>query len=234
MVNSISGSTILPFKQRLSGHQSDFKKSQQNLEQRKTCPILFAAFAKYGLESFKFEIIEKLKPEIEIVRQQEESYIKSLNPEYNICTEPTRGGSPNKGRKLSQEWKDNIGKKSSEYKHSPEVRAKLGLNNKLNACSIRIWKDDFEFIGSAVECDEIIGKGSGYIQFLLSKAKRAEWKAERLKPQGIKVKISNDEESYIFNSLSACDKYFNMWRGYTSTTILNKRLILDKYNYEFV
>lgn len=40
----------------------------------------------------------------------------------------------------------------------------------------------------------------------------------------------------IFDSYSKCDKYFNMWRGYTSELVnkKSKQLIKQLYNWELI
>lgn len=64
--------------------------------------MLHNAFKKYDISNFKFEILEIIEDK-SIIRLREEFYIKTLNPKYNICKEPSKGGSPNLGRKLSKE-----------------------------------------------------------------------------------------------------------------------------------
>ena len=63
------------------------------------------------------------------------------------------------------------------------------------------------------------------------------WKIDKLNTQKKKIKviIENDEE-IIFNSYSECDKYFDMWRGYTSELVnrKSKELIKNKYNWELI
>lgn len=67
------------------------------------------------------------------------------------------------------------------------------------------------------------GKFRGYIINVLSKQSR-------------KIKIFKDSEELIFNSFNECDRYFNMWRGYTSTLINKKikNLFIEKYEYELI
>ena len=63
------------------------------------------------------------------------------------------------------------------------------------------------------------------------------YKVEVIKTQKKKIKVYIENEIKIFKSYSECDKFFNMWRGYTSTLIndkLTSKLIIDKYKYEIV
>ena len=71
---------------------------------------IWDAYDKYGIESFKVEILEVLndKSHYEIL-EREEYYIQTLNPVYNVCKFPTVSGKPNLGKKLSEEWKQKIG-----------------------------------------------------------------------------------------------------------------------------
>ena len=48
--------------------------------------------------------------------------------------------------------------------------------------------------------------------------------------------IFKDSEILEFNSYNECDRYFNMWRGYTSELIHKKddSKFLDKYKYELI
>lgn len=92
------------------------------------------AYNKYGKDNFKFEIIEFVELKENLIKR-EQFWIDyySINNLYNIC--PTAGNSL--GRKLSNETKNKIGKKSKNRKFSkecllnksinPKNRAKLGL-----------------------------------------------------------------------------------------------------------
>jgi group I intron endonuclease len=82
------------------------------------------AYNKYKLENFKFEVIEYCDNIIE----KEQYYLDILKPEYNI--------NPNaftcKGRKLTQEHKDKIGKSNSNIKRSDELKKRWSLIKKNN------------------------------------------------------------------------------------------------------
>lgn len=47
---------------------------------------------------------------------------------------------------------------------------------------------------------------------------------------------SIDNEEIIFNSYGECDRYFDMWKGYTSELLQkkSKQLIKNKYDYEII
>ena len=59
---------------------------------------------------------------------------------------------------------------------------------------------------------------------------------EKLSEQKKKIKVFIENDILIFNSFNECDKYFNMWSGYTSnlTHKVNKQKFLDKYKYEII
>ena len=57
---------------------------------------------------------------------------------------------------------------------------------------------------------------------------------EQVNKAGI-YKITNTITNDFY--IGSCDKYFNMWRGYTSTLINKKdsdKLIIDKYKFELI
>lgn len=74
------------------------------------------AWNKYGVENFKFEIIEKCEKENLILREQ--YFINSLNPEYNIC--PIAGTSA--GRKLTEEHKKKLSISNTGQKRSEQTK----------------------------------------------------------------------------------------------------------------
>ena len=83
------------------------------------------------------EFIEIMNNATELqIHEREGFYIRTFKPEYNICQEPEASGSPNKGKKLTKEWKDNIAKKSEQYRHSGKTYKKVIQNNKNNACKL--------------------------------------------------------------------------------------------------
>ena len=58
------------------------------------------------------------------------------------------------------------------------------------------------------------------------------WKITKLTNQNKIIKVTIENTKLIFNSYSECDKYFDMWKGYTSSQVIKNQLILDKYKYE--
>lgn len=53
------------------------------------------------------------------------------------------------------------------------------------------------------------------------------YKITKLSKQSKTIIVDNIE----FDSFAECDRYFNMWRGYTSQCVKRKELILDVYDY---
>jgi group I intron endonuclease len=117
------GSTRSTFYRRITGHITALNRDEHANER------LQHSYNKYGIENF-FVFIKPLKCSDFEILQREENLIKRLKPYYNICQEPTKGGKPNKGRKLSQSWKDNIAEKSKQYKHSEDTLKLVTENNK--------------------------------------------------------------------------------------------------------
>lgn len=233
------GSTYEGFRARYYKYKSSYKLYKKE-KGRNVHPHLFRAFDKYGWDNFEYKIIEILDlPKIEI-RIIEEEYIAKLDPHYNICKEPSKGGSPNQGRKLSQEWKDNIGKKSKLYKHSDniEVLAQVSQKNKDTSSIYRIEKEGVVFEGSLTDCTNIIGCHEtsilNWIRRTYNTRDYKGWKVTLLRTQKKKIKVNMENESITFKSLGDCDKYFKMWRGYTSTMTLRNELLLQKYSYEIL
>lgn len=205
-------------------------------------PKLWNAYDRYGIENFEVEILEILNNKTsEEILQREEFFIHKLNPEYNTCLYPTCGGKPNLGRKLSEEWKRHIGEKSAKYKHSEETLKKISENNKKNACKLKFinevtfeelnfnsWEDASKYFKVTSAAVQNAYKRTGYFQKF--------WKIEKLSTQKKKIKVFLENEEKIFDSYSDCDKYFNMWRGYTSELTKKKsnQLIKGKYNFEIL
>lgn len=233
------GSASRNFKERFKEHCRYYEQWINDEIDRCHTPLLWNSFKKYGIENFQVEILEILngKSECDILKQ-EEYYIQLLFPEYNICQFPTQGGSPNKNRKLSEEWKNNIAKKSSQYKHSEETLKLVTKNNKNNATKLKFYNDTEElFFESWKEASIYFNVSSSAIQnsFKLKNIWK-DYQIDKLSTQSKKIKVFIDNQEILFNSYNECDKYFNMWRGYTSTLLKSKnnKLIIDKYSYELI
>lgn len=229
------GSTRGTFYKRFKEHITDFY-LWKNVYRRANCPILYNAFNKYGIENFSFSLIEQITEDI-LIRKKEEELIQTLNPHYNICKFPTQSGIPNLGRKLTDEWKNKIGEKAKLYKHKNNkvVYTKKVKQNKDLSSKFRLFKDSGEeFIGSAKECDEILGYRSATSKIIKGVVNRLGWKVERLTNQKKKIKLISSDEEIILDSFGLCNKFLNMWNGYTSEQVRrNKNKLLD-YNYELL
>jgi len=237
------GSTTESFRKRLYRHLSDYNKWGKGLK-KATSPILYKAFDKYGFENFQFsclEVLDNKKSSIEnktLVCILEEKYIKELNPNYNICKFPTLSGCPNLGRKLTQEWKDNIGKKSILYKHknNQEVYQRKSIQNKELSSIYKLKRGDEEFIGSLKECCIFLNIDLSTLLKWVSgiNNSRDKWIVEKIKSQKKKIKVFLENKEMLFGSFYQCDKYFNMWKGFTSTQIVNKKDKILNYDYELL
>ena len=61
------------------------------------------------------------------------------------------------------------------------------------------------------------------------------WFITQATTQKKKIKVVFENNTIIFNSFNECDRYLNMWRGYTSTIVTRKiTLLKDKYRYEII
>lgn len=229
--NFYIGSASRNFKERFKEHSSYYIQYQMGLLKRKHNPILWNAFNKYGIENFKVEILEVINIE-NIILTREEYYINILNPSYNICKTPTKGGSPNKNRKLSNNWKNNIKEKSKLYTHSSETLKLVTENNKKNAVKLHFKLDNtILFFNSWIEAANYFNVNPNTL--IVSFTRKQCWykyEIKKLTTQIKQIKVDN----MIFLSFNKCDRYFNMWRGYTSTCVKYNRLIMDKYKYELI
>jgi group I intron endonuclease len=82
---------------------------------------------KYGIDNFKFEVIELCNKKELLIKEQ--YYIDTLNPDYNICL--IAGNSL--GVKRSEEYKENQRKIQTGLKHIPhseETKRKISESNK--------------------------------------------------------------------------------------------------------
>ena len=225
------GSTSRTFKKRFKEHCRYYEQFELGELKKLQNPILWRAFKKYGIENFKIEVLELIQ-DSKTILEKEEFYIQTLQPVYNICQHPTKGGSPNKNKKLSTEWKNNIRINSGLYKHSPETLELVINNNKNNAIKLKFISDKEElFFNSWIEAEEYFGITSSAIKVSFKRKQRwKQYQIIKLSNQSNKIKINNQ----LFDSFNECDRYFNMWRGYTSTCVKFNKLILDKYTYELI
>lgn len=148
----------------------------------------------------------------------EEKFISLFNT-LNIAKEPTKGGSPNKGIKLSKEWKINL-HKNKIYKHDKETLEKVTENNKKGASKLIFRKaDEVIKFNSWIEASEYFEvKGIHYFRGTLTKYK--DWTIEVERSQKKKVILEFTDGIKEFNSAGECDRFLNMWRGATSHYLL--------------
>lgn len=231
------GSTYRDFKERFKEHCGMYNIYLKE-GGRIALPILWTAFNKYGLNSFKAEILEIMDDASDQeILNKEEYYIKLLNPEYNVCQEPSKNGSPNKNKKLSEEWKKKISEKAKLYKHDKETLALVTENNKQNACKIKFIKDsevlEFSSWVEAAKHFNVLSKSAMITAYSKNKTYHG-YKIEKLSKQAKTIKLYyENNEIKIFNSFNECDRFLNMWRGYTSEQYNRKKTVLkDKYKFE--
>lgn len=247
IVNTINkhfyiGSSDRQFKERFKEH-CRYYEQYKNQEKRNMHPKLWNAYDKYGIENFSVEIIEVMNGKTtEEILKREEYYIQTLKPEYNICQYPSCGGKPNLGRKLTDEWKAHISEKSKLYKHSKETLQKVIKNNKENAIKLTfVSKHDSNIVhnfNSWKEAQDFfkLKTSSNLITAYNKKGCWRDWNIIKLTTQKKKIKVFLEDSEIVFNSYSECDRYFDMWRGYTSELLKkqSKQLIKNKYEYELL
>ncbi len=223
------------FRNRFVCHQRQFERWL--IRRKNACIKLFQAFAKFSIENFKVEILEIMVGDRNIL-EREEYYITTLHPEYNICQTPTKSGLPNKGRKLTKEWKEHIAEKSKLYKHDAETLKKVTNNNKQNACRITLQNENETLhFNSWVEVGKYFGlTNSRNIQIVYKNNKKYKgYTIIKESSQRKKIKVFFDDDIKIFNSFNECDRALDMWRGYTSTMYTrNMSLLKDKYRYKVI
>lgn len=119
---------------RLEQHKNGFRSSRH----------LQNAIQKYGIENFKFEVLEECSPEDNIAT--ENYFIKLFRPEYNIAPQAgsvlgykfnakqkakrsamLKGNSYKKGCKLSEETKAKISASNIGKKRTDETKTKLSI-----------------------------------------------------------------------------------------------------------
>lgn len=235
------GSTYRNFKARWHEHQNSLLRKLENGGKFDT-PHLCNAFIKYGFNNFYLEILEIIESDDQqYIRSREKHYVTLLQPAYNICEDPEYGGKPNKNRKLTEEWKQKIAKKSAQYKHNKESLEIVTANNRANACKLTFTKgDEIKHFNSWVEVASFFnlsGHGCTPIRVAMKNNRPYKgWIVSQDTTQKKKIKVFfSDNNVKIFNSFGECDRELNMWRGYTSTMVTRKiNLLKDKYQYEII
>jgi group I intron endonuclease len=98
-------------------------RTPKNIKNRTT--NLAKAFRKYGIENFKFEVLEECS--INELAAKEQFYIEKFKPEYNM----NEGGKGNLGHKLSKEFKQYLSQctKKQWENMTTEQRLKIIKNN---------------------------------------------------------------------------------------------------------
>lgn len=228
------GSTRTNFYHRYRNYHTNYEAFLRN-ERRSTHPYLHNAFSKYNIENFSFEIIEIIEDKSVILKKEGE-LIRNLNPIYNICKIPEKGGCPNLGRKLSKEWKNKIAEKSKKYKHSIETLKVVSFNNKRNTSKVLVTDGNHSFEFSSVKlAADWLDVNSGNLSSYINKNKPVNgYIVKRITSQKKRILVKFGEDAKEFSSFAECDRYLLMWRGYTSTKVLRLEKLLDKYDYSIL
>ena len=194
---------------RITSHRSDLRRGisrNKNLQKD---------YDKYGEKIFTYKYCFNCmnKEERYIF---EEKFI-SLFVCYNIATEPTKGGSPNKGKKLSKKWIENL-HKNNNYKHPKETLKKVSENNKKLGCKLIFKKGDKQInFSSWKEASIYFNTSPSSIGTSFKRnGKWRDWSIFKNSLQKKKVLLYFDDECKIFNSAGECDRFLGMWVGATS------------------
>jgi group I intron endonuclease len=157
IVNLVNGKRYVGYTENLRHRKSQHKSSAKRLDINNY--HLLAAYKKYGIENFKFEILEECEPESLVVREDYwttklgshlrthgynikptgtksahaiESRIKmSLKNKGRIKSEAERRNISKalKGRKLTKEWIEKMVSSRKGYKHSEDAKSKISKGN---------------------------------------------------------------------------------------------------------
>lgn len=104
-------------------------KTPKNIKNKNT--ILAKAFRKYGIDNFKFEIIEECP--IEKLAEREMYYIEKMKPIYNM----NLGGEGNLGHKVNDDMKKLLSEKAKIQWNNKSEEEKLNIiNNNLKGPKI--------------------------------------------------------------------------------------------------
>ena len=229
------GSTTQSFNQRLRQHKTVYNKYNSGCEKSKT--MLYEAIKQYHHSNFIFEIVTILQNDNKI-RELEQHYIQLYNSTYNkYKTISTNISTTNTGRKFDDEWKAKIREKSLLYKHSPNVLVKKSQQNKELSSKYEIYRNNILlFTGSLKDCSVFCNSDiSSLCNWVKGKyLSQQGYVIVKLKSQMKKIIVSIESQLLTFNSFNDCDKYFDKWRGYTSTVTLQNKLLLGKYSYEII
>lgn len=229
--NFYIGSTCRNFKERMLEHCACC------IQNKNHSPVLYSAIRKYGFSNFYVEFIEIMNTASELeIHEREGFYIRTFNPQYNICKEPEKSGSPNKNKKLSKEWRQHIAEKSRQYKHDSEAYSKVVRNNKANACRL-IFQNEVEILqfDSWVEAATVLNGDKAAMMSAYKKGKPYKgYTIIKKTTQKKSLVVYTENGNLTFKSFGECDRFFNMWKGYTSTQYTRNRLILDKYHFDVI
>ena len=198
----------------------------KNLNHEK-CPSLLAAYKKYGVENFTFEVLEECK--IEELDDREMYYIELLNPQYNR----TKGGCGVKGRNLSDEVKKRLsekGKKQWDAK-SDEEKKKFIKNN------LKGWRKGHpvsEYVRQRVrethlgtkQPKELIEKRMA----TMKQKKLAGWK----RPSVGKKKVLCVESGVVFESVKAAGAFLGIPPTRVSSVLCGDRKGGTLHGFHFV
>ena len=222
ITNSIYIGSSIMLTKRYKEHRLKLKTNKHQ------CCILQNAINKYGIDNFEFIVIKTF----ENITDKELRYIEGLlirlfKSEYNICKFPEVSGKPNYKRKLTDEWVCNL-HKNNAYKHSDnkEIYEKIITKNKRDSTKVILTINGKSLSEmSIIEACKYVGLQSYSCTNLRQRCKKLSkngntYSIELIKTQKKKVKVFEPNGTVrVFNSAGACDRFYNLWRGFTSHAI---------------
>ena len=112
----------------------------------------------------------------------------------------------------------------------------MSRNNKNNACKLVFQKDNeiLQFT-SWIEASNYLNGNTSAMMAAFKKNKLYKgYTIIKKTTQRKSLIVYTENGNLTFKSFNECDRFFNMWRGYTSTYYTRNSLLLDKYHFELI
>lgn len=193
------------------------------------CTILQNAVNKYGIDNFEFVVIKTFENILDRdLRLIEGMLIRLFKSEYNICKYPEVAGKPNYKRKLSKDWIYNM-HKHNNYKHTDNIEMynRIVTKNKDQSTKVILTIDDIDLPEMSVKdaCNYLGLRSHSMINVKqrchkLSRTtnKKYEYRVTKIQKKRVRVTELNGTVRE-FESANDCDRFYNLWRGFTSNAI---------------